>query len=46
VNADPLRPPETDDDPLAPARGCLIAGTIGGLAWIITIALVMAWRAA
>ena len=48
---DPLRPPETDEEPwtyasdLAPARGCLL-GIVGGLAlWALLILLVVAaWK--
>lgn len=31
-------------DPLAPARGCLLALVIGGLAWLAVIALVLIVR--
>ena len=47
---DPLRPPETDDepwavaesDPLAPARGCAFALALSLIVWL-TVA-VLAWR--
>jgi len=48
---DPLRPPDTDEEPwsyasdLAPARGCLL-GILGGLLlWALLILLVVvAWK--
>jgi len=49
--ADPLRPPDTDEEPwslasdLAPARGCLLGMALGAVAWTLLILLVVAaWR--